>query len=42
MNIWQRIINFIGFLGSKDEIDLNILRKYGEIKQLSLEQVFGY
>ena len=29
-------------LGSKDEIDLNILRKYGEIKQLSLEQVFGY
>ena len=29
-------------LGSKDNLDLNILKKYGEIKHLTLEDVFGY
>ncbi len=29
-------------LGSKDNLDLNSLEKYGEIKYLTLEDVFGY
>ena len=29
-------------LGSKDNFDFNILKQYGEIKLLTLEDVFGY
>lgn len=29
-------------LGSKSNLDLNVLKKYGEIKHLTLEDVFGY
>ncbi|MBU46637.1 MAG: peptidase M16 [Flavobacteriales bacterium] len=29
-------------LGSKDNLDLNALKQYGEIKHLTLEDVFGY
>ncbi|MAM05207.1 MAG: peptidase M16 [Flavobacteriales bacterium] len=29
-------------LGSKDDLDLDVLKKYGEIEHLSLEDVFGY
>ena len=29
-------------LGSKDNLDLNVLKQYGEIKHLTLEDVFGY
>ena len=29
-------------LGSKDELDLDMLKKYGEIKHLTLKDVFGY
>ena len=32
----------IMILGSKDELDLESIKKYGEIKFLSLEEVFGY
>ena len=29
-------------LGSKDDLDLDVLKKYGKIEHLSLEDVFGY
>ena len=29
-------------LGNKKDLDLNALKEYGEIKFLSLEEVFGY
>jgi predicted Zn-dependent peptidase len=29
-------------LGSKEDLDLEVLKKYGEIKHLTLEDVFGY
>ena len=29
-------------LGSKDDLDLEVLKQYGEIKHLTLEDVFGY
>jgi len=29
-------------LGSKDNLDLDVLKEYGEIKHLTLEDVFGY
>ena len=29
-------------LGSKDDLDLDVLKKYGEIEHLTLEDVFGY
>ena len=29
-------------LGSKEDLDLNVLEQYGEIKHLTLEDVFGY
>ncbi len=29
-------------LGDKDKIDMKVLEKYGKVKELSLEQVFGY
>ncbi len=29
-------------LGSKEDLNLNVLKQYGEIKHLSLEDVFGY
>ncbi|MDG2450883.1 MAG: insulinase family protein, partial [Saprospiraceae bacterium] len=29
-------------LGSKDNLDLDVLKQYGEIKHLTLEDVFGY
>jgi len=29
-------------LGSKEDLDLNVLKQYGEIKHLTLEDVFGY
>ena len=29
-------------LGSKEDLDLDVLKQYGEIKQLTLEDVFGY
>ena len=29
-------------LGSKEDLDLVMLKKYGEIKHLTLEDVFGY
>ena len=29
-------------LGSKEDIDLSVLQEYGEIVDLSLEDVFGY
>lgn len=32
----------IVLIGSKDKINFNDLRKYGEVKQLSLDEIFGY
>jgi predicted Zn-dependent peptidase len=32
----------IAILGSKDKIDLTALAKYGEVKVLTLEEIFGY
>lgn len=29
-------------LGSKDKVDMNELKKYGEVKELKLEDLFGY
>jgi hypothetical protein len=29
-------------LGDTNKLDFNILKKYGSVKQLSLEEVFGY
>jgi zinc protease len=29
-------------IGSKDKIDFNALSKYGEVKELTLEEIFGY
>lgn len=29
-------------LGSKEDLDLDVLKQYGEIKELTLEDVFGY
>jgi hypothetical protein len=29
-------------LGSKEDLDLEVLKQYGEIKHLTLEDVFGY
>ena len=29
-------------LGSKDDLDLEVLKQYGEIVHLTLEDVFGY
>ena len=29
-------------LGAKDDLDLEVLKQYGEIKHLTLEDVFGY
>lgn len=29
-------------IGDKSKIDFNILKKYGEVKELSLEEIFGY
>lgn len=29
-------------IGSKDKIDFNDLKNYGEVKELSLEEIFGY
>ena len=29
-------------LGSKNDLDLAVLKKYGEIKHLTLKDVFGY
>ena len=29
-------------LGSKDKLDLDVLAKYGLIKHLTLEDIFGY
>ena len=29
-------------LGSKEDLDLDVLKQYGEIKHLTLEDVFGY
>ena len=29
-------------LGSKDELDFEVLKQYGEIVHLTLEDVFGY
>jgi predicted Zn-dependent peptidase len=29
-------------MGSKDKIDMNELKKYGEVTELSLEEIFGY
>jgi predicted Zn-dependent peptidase len=29
-------------LGKKDQLDLNVLKNYGNVKFLSLEEVFGY
>ena len=29
-------------IGSKDKIDFNALSKYGTVKELTLEEIFGY
>ena len=29
-------------LGAKDDLDLEVLKQYGEIKHLTLKDVFGY
>ena len=29
-------------LGSKEDLNLDVLKQYGEIKHLTLEDVFGY
>lgn len=29
-------------LGKKENLDMNTLKKYGGVKQLSLEEIFGY
>ena len=29
-------------LGSKDEVDFDVLKQYGKIKYLTLKDVFGY
>ena len=29
-------------LGNKDELNINALKEYGEVKFLTLEDVFGY
>jgi predicted Zn-dependent peptidase len=29
-------------LGSKEDLDLEVLKSYGEIKHLTLEDIFGY
>jgi zinc protease len=29
-------------IGSKDKINFKDLKKYGEVKQLSLDEIFGY
>jgi len=29
-------------LGNKNDVDFNVLKKYGEIKELTLEQIFNY
>ena len=29
-------------LGDTNKLDFNILKKYGSVKQLSIEEVFGY
>ena len=29
-------------LGSKEKLDLNVLAKYGQIQELTLEDIFGY
>jgi hypothetical protein len=29
-------------LGAKSDLDLSVLKEYGEIKHLTLEEVFGY
>jgi len=35
-------IRVVMVLGSKDDLDLEVLKQYGEIKHLTLEDVFGY
>ena len=29
-------------LGNKDVVDMNILKKYGPVKVLEMEEIFGY
>lgn len=32
----------LAVLGSKDKLNMNVLKKYGKLKELSLDQIFGY
>jgi hypothetical protein len=29
-------------IGSKDKIDMKALEKYGKVKELTLQEIFGY
>ena len=31
-----------GFLGKKEGMDMNFIRSLGEVKELTLEEIFGY
>ena len=39
-NVYKRQVVMI--LGDKEKLDMEVLKQYGEIKFLSLEDIFGY